>query len=428
MCNDYQLENKDSTVLVGCERNHGRNKCIAHKQDFNYFTKYDQRMLQSESHLVYLDETTTYDSSCSALGEEGSVVSLVNPEDGNKTLVEFKYDVSLGDDNLIIGEVDACLDTTSLEALDSNAIDPLVWEQTSYTTTPTFMNYENDILTEEGDCAVSDTGGTLNVIDTNDTVASFQFDVTIDDASDSINIDALSLCMENGLDFNNTDFDEGSYDPFFMTSAPTHVPTEAPTPYPTGAPTYTPTNAPTAEPRTCWLAKNPNTVTFLPQRTLIPYLPKKIGQIIDAQKDFTIKFTYHPVVLTTEYGNQRIVSFNKPELYDNVSSCSPCFWKQFGNQNYFFARMFFDDGIARSNIYVRGNNLVIGQDNEVKFSLINGVISFYVNGVLQEKTDVPSNYIFDGANALDVYSPYINQVTHTATYLQNVQYIPGGEV
>jgi len=171
------------------------------------------------------------------------------------------------------------------------------------------------------------------------------------------------------------------------------------------------------------MAKDPRAYTFLEHRTLVPQA-MKIGQIdYDIQRDFTIKFTWHPTESESNFPG--IVSFHKPqEPTSNVwSTCFPCFQARYrGIRLYLY---FTPTSYKRLTVHT---GLILNQDNEVKLTVINGAIRFYINGVLKNKNVAPSSYNNEIHSSLEVYSHFKQSDYYRAKgYLQNVQYIPGGQ-
>jgi len=171
------------------------------------------------------------------------------------------------------------------------------------------------------------------------------------------------------------------------------------------------------------LAKDPNQTDFLPQRKIVPSTPTKLGVLLDVERDFTIKFTYHPTEFSTDTWSKGIVSFNIPGIgvdYDRRYGCQPCILiNQKRIYSWFYKNYdsFLVDGI-----------MVLDQDNEIRVSFINGRYQLHVNGILginkYPVTGIPTT------DTLDVYtqvkmgnniSPY-----PARGYIQNIQYVRGG--
>jgi len=205
---------------------------------------------------------------------------------------------------------------------------------------------------------------------------------------------------------------------------PSSQPSANPTDFPSSSPTMThaPTGSPTIETRTCWL-KTAIAITFAESRTLIPQSPTKIGQLVVTERDFTLKFTYHPSS-SNNGGPGSLLSLknNNNDFSSWQQVCYPCVWHNNYNEIYFYWILNVSTAIP---YYLDGAGLVLNQDNEVKISLISNVVSIYINGSLKKSVTVRSDS--DEVSALDVYLQTAGNFPTADGYIQNLKYIPGGE-
>lgn len=205
---------------------------------------------------------------------------------------------------------------------------------------------------------------------------------------------------------------------------PSIQPSANPTDFPSSSPTisHAPTDSPTIETRTCWL-KTAIGITFAKSRTLIPQSPTKIGELVVTERDFTLKFTYHP--RSFPYGAKGLLTLENKEGSSWTKACYPCVWINDYNKIQVLWIFLYGSTYQQVNFYAPG--LVLNQDNEVKISLISNVFSIYINGSLKKNENIRSDT--HGVSALDVYLQ-IARTSHIASadgYIQNLKYIPGGE-
>jgi len=203
---------------------------------------------------------------------------------------------------------------------------------------------------------------------------------------------------------------------------PSSQPSANPTDLPSSSPTMThaPTDSPTTETRTCWL-KTAIAITFAKSRTLIPQSPTKIGQLVVTERDFTLKFTYHP--RSFHSGFRGVLSLeNKQEGLSRWKRCSPCLFTYNNRINVYWLFPY-----ASTYQYVNWYApMVLNQDNEVKISFIGNVATMYINGSLMETDTIRSD--IDEVSDLDVYLQMFGGGFPSADgYIQNLKYIPGGE-
>jgi len=211
---------------------------------------------------------------------------------------------------------------------------------------------------------------------------------------------------------------------------PSIQPSANPTDFPSSSPTMThaPTDSPTTETRTCWL-KTAIAITFAKSRTLIPQRPTKLGQLVVTERDFTLKFTYHPRSLHSDFRGLVTLENKQAGSLAWWKRCYPCLWTYNNNIRVFF--VFFYGGYYRSlSRYVPG--LVLNQDIEVKISFIGNVATMYLNGSLMKTDTIPwSDTHGDDIGEvpdLDVYLQIFGGNYASADgYIQNLKYIPGGE-